>query len=293
MELRVLRYYLTICREGTMSKAAELLHLTQPTLSRQIADLERELGCVLLERHSRSVVPTEKGLYLRRRAEEIVALADQTVADFALNDEIIEGDVYIGAGESQGLSLIAARIRAFRERYPHVRFHLHSGNSIDVLERLEHGSADFAVLMSYPEINRYEHIRLAATDQWGVLVPADSPLATRAAITPHDVTSLPIIISEQALENGSLAHWFGDQLPSLDIAATYNLFFNAVRLAHEGVGYVFCLDKLAHTGEETGLVFRPLEPPVISHIDFAWKRHQVFTNAAQKFLECMKEDGWQ
>ena len=166
MDIRVLRYYLAICREGNMSRAAQALHVTQPTLSRQIADLERELGCELLIRGSRTVTPTEKGLYLRRRAEEIVSLADQTASELAHNDEAVEGDVYIGAGESEGMRYVARVIRAFRERYPQICFHLRSGNSIDVVEWLERGLIDFAVLIAFPNINRFEHVRLHPTDAW-------------------------------------------------------------------------------------------------------------------------------
>lgn len=285
MELRVLRYYLTVCREGTMSRAAEVLHVTQPTLSRQIADLERELGCTLLERGNRNVTLTEKGAYLRRRAEEILGLSEQTVADLSLEDGIVEGDVFIGAGESEGIAIVAAAIRDFRLAYPRVRFHLHSGNSADVLERLEHGTADFAILMSYPEINRYEHIRLTPTDTWGVLMAEDAPLATRSAITPSDLADAPVIVSEQALQTGALAHWFGEELNSLDIAATYNLLYNAACLARERVGYVFCLDRLAPSGPGCGLTFRPLNPPVFSVIDFAWKRGRLLSPTAQKFLD--------
>ena len=154
MELRTLRYFLAVCEHGTMSRAAEALHVTQPALSRQIAALERELGAPLLERHSRSVTPTEKGLYLRRRAQEIVGLADQTTADLMHGEDIVEGDVFIGAGESEGLRVIARHVRAFREKYPGVRFHLHSGNAPDLIERLEHGVDDFSVLMSYPDVDR-------------------------------------------------------------------------------------------------------------------------------------------
>ena len=160
MELRTLRYFLTVCQEGTMSRAADVLHVTQPALSRQIAALERELGTPLLERHARSVTPTERGLYLRRRAEEIVGLADQTTADFTQPDEIVAGDIHIGAGESEGISVVARAARAFRARHPGVRFHLHSGTAIDLIERLEHGVDDFAVLMSYTDIDRYDHLRL-------------------------------------------------------------------------------------------------------------------------------------
>lgn len=289
MDVRVLRYFLAVCEEGSMSRAAEVLHVTQPALSRQIADLERELDCKLLTRESRGVVPTEGGLYLRRRAEEIVSLVDQTKAEF-IKDEMVEGDVYIGAGESDGMRVVAECIKKFREVYPQVCFHLHSGNSVDVIERLERGLDDFAVLMSYPEINRYLHIRLKPTDAWGVLMQKDDPLAQKQCIGPDDLVDKPLIVSEQAMKTGALAHWFGDGIKETDIVATYNLLFNAVQLARVGAGYVLALDKLVSAEEGSGLAFRLLDPPVVSSIDFAWKRDQAMSSAAQKFLEYMRMD---
>lgn len=279
MDIRTLRYFLAICQEGNMSRAAQALHVTQPTLSRQMADLERELGCELLVRGSRTVTPTEKGLYLRRRAEEIVALADQTTSDLRRDDDVIEGDVSIGAGESEGMRVVAARVRAFRERHPHVRFHLRSGNSINVVEWLERGLVDFAVLMAYPEVNSFEHVRLAPTDAWGVLVPEEHPLAQADAIAPQDLANCPLILSEQALETDELSQWFGDLAQQVEVAATYNLVFNAAQLVRENVGCALVYDRLAPTGEGTGLEFRPLDPPVTSPIDFAWKRGQTLARA--------------
>lgn len=287
MNIRVLRYFLAICREGNMSRAAQALHVTQPTLSRQMADLERELGCELLVRGNRTVTPTEEGLYLRRRAEEIVALADQTTSDLTHDDDVIEGDVSIGAGESEGMRVVAARIRAFRERYPHVRFHLRSGNSINVVEWLERGLVDFAVLMAYPEINRFEHVRLTPTDTWGVLMPNGHPLAQTDVITPQDLVRRPLILSEQALETDELSQWFGSLARQVEVAATYNLAFNAALLVRENVGCALVYDRLVPTGQGAGMEFRPLDPPVASSIDFAWKRGHALARAPRAFLEEM------
>ena len=290
MDIRVLRYYLAICREGNMSRAAQVLHVTQPTLSRQIADLERELGCELLIRGSRAVTPTEKGLYLRRRAEEIVSLADQTASELAHSDETIEGDVYIGAGESEGMRHVAKMVHAFRERYPQICFHLRSGNSIDVVEWLERGLVDFAVLIAFPNINRFEHVRLRTTDAWGMLLPEGHPLASRETVSPRDAAGVPLILSEQALETGELSHWFGNLKGRIEIAATYSLAFNAAQLVREGVGGALILDNLVSTGPGTGLEFRLMYPPVVSPIDFAGKRSATHAIAAKLFLETMREE---
>lgn len=289
MDIRTLRYYLAVCQEGNMSHAAAALHVTQPTLSRQMADLEREFGCELLERGSRGVTPTEKGLYLRRRAEEIIALADQTAADLSRGDATVEGDVYVGAGESEGVRVVAQRIRAFRESYPQVRFHLRSGNGDDVTEWLDRGLVDFAVLISYPDVGRFDHVRLAPTDAWGVLMPEGDPLAEKDAVTPSDLANLPLITSKQALESGDLARWFGNHGADLQVAATYNLVFNGAMLVRERAGYALALEGLVATGPGTGLEFRLLYPPLVSFVDFAWKHNQTLSTAAKLFLEEMRQ----
>ena len=290
MDIRVLRNFLVICREGNMSRAAKALHLTQPTLSRQISQLETELGCTLLVRGGRSVTLTEKGLYLRRRAEEIVEMADQTAFELSRDSKLVEGDVLIGAGESEGMRVVASRIRTFRQRYPHVRFRIRSGNSLNVVEWLETGVVDFAVLMSYPDITRFDHIRLSPTDTWGVIMPADDPLAEKETIAPGDLLGKPLVASEQSVVEGHLSEWFGDLLDAIDVAATYNLAFNAAILAKERVGYVLTFDKLVQVGEGTGLEFKLLDPPVTSVIDFAWKHDQVMSSAARRFLQEMTEE---
>lgn len=289
MELRTLRYFLTICQEGTMSRAAEVLHITQPALSRQIAALERELGTQLLERHSRSVIPTEKGLYLRRRAEEIVGLANQTEADFAQPDEIVAGTVHIGAGESEGFRVIAQAARAFHDRYPNVRFCLHSSNAIDLIERLEHGVDDFAVLMNYQNIDRYDSVRLRPTDAWGVLMRDDDPLAAQETVGPADLGDAPLIVPERLWLNNApsnvLTTWLGDHASTVNVAATFNLSYNAALFVREGIGRMITFEGITPAGPGTGLEFRLMYPPAVSPIDVAWKRGVALSHAAQLFLK--------
>ena len=289
MELRTLRYFLTICQEGTMSRAAEVLHITQPALSRQIAALERELGTQLLERHSRSVIPTEKGLYLRRRAEEIVGLANQTEADFAQPDEIVAGTIHIGAGESEGFRVIAQAARAFRDRYPNVRFCLHSSNAIDLIERLEHGVDDFAVLMNYQNIDRYDSVRLRPTDAWGVLMRDDDPLAAQETVGPADLGDAPLIVPERLWLNNApsnvLTTWLGDHASTVNVAATFNLSYNAALFVREGIGRMITFEGITPAGPGTGLEFRLMYPPAVSPIDVAWKRGVALSHAAQLFLK--------
>ena len=289
MELHALRYYLAVCEYGTMSRAAEALHVTQPALSRQIAQLERELGCELLERHSRSVTPTEQGLYLRRRAQEIVGLADQTAADFSHDEEIVAGDIHIGAGESVAMRQIARQVAEFRRRYPQVRFHLHSAIATDLIERLEHGLDDLVVLMSHPDNDRYEHLRLQPTDAWGVVMQKDDPLAAQEIIGPTDLADAPLIMPERSWGDegpiGPLGMWFGEHGRELDVVATYNLSFNAAMLVQEGAGRMISLEGLTATGGDTGLEFRLLYPPAVSIIDVVWKRNAPRSRAVQLFLE--------
>lgn len=294
MEIRTLRYFLTVCREGTMSRAAEVLHVTQPALSRQIAGLERELGAPLLERHSRSVTPTEKGLYLLRRAQEIVGLADATEADFSQQDGIVAGTIRIGAGESEGVRIVARAARAFRAKHPGVRFHLHSASAIDLVERLEHGIDDFAVLMSYPDIDRFAHLRLRPTDAYGVLMREDDPLAAQRTVGPADLGGAALILPERLCRDGAptglLGTWFGEHGRDIEVAAMHNLNFNAALFVDEGVGRLISFEGLTPTGPGTGLAFRLLYPPVVSVIDVAWKRDVALPHAAQLFLEQLREE---
>ncbi len=292
MELRALRYYLAVCEYGTMSRAAEALHITQPALSRQMAVLERELDCELFERHSRSITPTEKGLYLRRRAQEIVGLADQTAADFTHGEGIVAGDIHIGAGESVAMREVARHIARFRSRYPQARFHLHSAIATDLIERLEHGLDDLVVLMSHPDNDRYEHLRLRPTDAWGVVMREDDPLAAQEVIGPADLADAPLVMPERSWSGdgaiGPLGAWLADHGRALDVIATYNLSFNAALLVQEGVGRMISFEGLTATGGDTGLAFRLLYPPAVSIIDVVWKRNAPRSRAVQLFLEDLR-----
>ena len=293
MELRVLRYFLAVCEAGTMSRAAAELHVTQPALSRQIAQLERELGCTLLERRSRAVVPTEEGLYLRRRAEEIIALADQTEADLTRDDTIVAGDIHIGAGESDSMRVVAHHIKTFRDRYPDVRFHLHSGNATDVAERLERGLDDFAVFLSYAEVERFAHLRLKVTDAWGVLMRADDPLAEHELVSPADLLDAPVIMPTRYLKDGeptgAIASWLGEYADDLEVAATINLLLNGVHLVREGMGRALSVNGEALANGSSDLACRLLFPPLVSTVDIAWKRGQAHTNAVRLFLEHLRD----
>lgn len=284
MELRVLRYFLAVAREESISGAAEILHITQPTLSRQIMDLEKELGVRLLIR-GHKITLTEEGLLLRKRAEELVELADKTEAEFAVTDEFISGDVYIGSGETDAMRFIAKIAKKLQEEYPHIRYHLFSGNADDVAERLDKGLLDFGILIEPADIKKYNYIQLPATDIWGLLMRKDSPLSAKDTIRPEELETIPLITSRQTLVKNEFSGWSGRNFEKLNIVATYNLIYNASLMVDEGFGYALCLDKLVNTTENSNLCFKPLEPRLEAHLDVVWKKYQVFSKAAQKFLD--------
>lgn len=293
MELRVLRYFLTVAREESITGAANYLHLTQPTLSRQIRDLEEELGQKLLVRGSHRVTLTAEGMLLRKRAEEIVAMADKTEEEFRAMHGLLSGDVYIGSGETVAMNLVAAVCREIRESYPGVRWHLYSGNAEDVTERLDKGLLDFGILIQPTDITKYNYLSIPAKDRWGVIVRKDHPLAALEAVTAGDLAPYPLLFSRQVLESraegNALMNWFGPLRSQLQIAATYNLCYNAAVMARQGVGCVVSLDGLVDTSEESLLCFRPLSPAIESGLDVVWKKYQVFSQAAELFLDRLRE----
>lgn len=291
MDIRVLRYFLAVVREESISGAAEALHLTQPTLSRQLMDLEEELGVKLLNRgkKNRRVTLTEEGMLLRRRAEEIVALADKTISEFDTSQEI-SGDVYIGGGETDAMRFIAKIGKKLQERYPLIRYHLFSGNADDVAERLDKGLLDFGLFIEPANMERYNYLRLPHTDTWGLLMRKDSSLANREAIRANDLENIPLIVSRQSMVHNELSGWSGRDIEKLNIVATYNLIYNASLMVDEGFGYALCLDRLVFAADNNNFCFRPLEPRLEAHLDIAWKKHQTFSKAAEKFLEEMQKE---
>lgn len=290
MELRVLRYFLAVAREQNISGAAELLHLTQPTLSRQLKDLEEELGKTLFIRGNRKVTLTEDGILLRKRAGEIIALVDKTQNELSGPGDIITGDVYIGAGETDAMRLVARIAAKLQTRFPDIKYHLYSGNSNNVAERLDKGLLDFGVFVEPADIKKYHYMRLPATDIWGLLMRRDSPLAAKDYITPADLWDIPIITSAQAMMNNVFSGWLGDEFEKLQIVATYNLIYNASMMVDEGFGYALTLDKLINTSGSSNLCFRPLNPVLDVKLDLVWKKYQVFSKAAEQFLALAQKE---
>ena len=293
MELRVLRYFLAVAREGNITGAANFLHLTQPTLSRQIRDLEEELGQQLLTRKSHRVVLTPEGMLLRKRAEEIIAMVDKTESEFTSMSDSLSGDIYIGGGETQAVRQIAELINKLRDEFPGIHYHLHRGNAEDATERLDKGLLDFGIIIQPADITKYDYLNLCEKKTWGVDIRKDSPLAEKNCIKKEDLLELPLICSRQVLsphrsKNG-FADWFGADFDKLDIVATYNLLYNAAIMVEAGVGYAVTLDRLVNTSANSSLCFRPLTPTLESGLSIIWKKYQVFSPAAEFILNRVKE----
>lgn len=293
MELRVLKYFLAVAREGSVTGAANLLHVTQPTLSRQLMDLEGELGRKLFERGSHSVRLTDDGVLLMKRAEEITDMADRTLSEFAARDgRDVCGDVYIGGGETYAMKRIGEMVRKLRQSHPRIKFNLYSGNADDVAEKLDKGLLDFGLLIQPADLSKYDYVTLPDKDAWGVLMRSDSPLAAKRRVRKKDLFGFPIFVSRQAsrraYSKNDLLEWLGEDLEKFDIAGTYNLIYNAGIMVREGVGYAITLDKLADTGEGSGLCFRPLMPKVEAGLNVVWKKGRYFSEAAKIFLAELK-----
>lgn len=284
MELRVLQYFLAVAREQNISAAAQSLHLTQPTLSRQLMELEKELGKQLMVRGSRKITLTEDGMRLRRRAEEILELVDRTEKEVMQSDDTVSGDIYIGTGETDGVRQIVKAANQLQGSHPGIRFHIVSGDAMDVCERLDKGLLDFGILLGDMDKTRYSCMELPMKDTWGVLMRRDSPLAQRETISPRDLWDKPLILSRQVDNKSGLYRWLRKEPSELHTVATYNLIYNASLMVDEGMGYAFTLDKLVNTAG-SNLCFRPLKPKMELGMYLVWKKSQLFSRAAELFLE--------
>lgn len=291
MELRVLQYFLAIAREQSIIRAAESLHLSQPTLSTQIKNLEEELGKQLLIRGtkgSRKITLTEEGMILRKRAEEILDLVKKTENEVTVSNEIIVGDIYIGTGETDGIRLIAQAAKNLQDTCPGIRYHISSGNSVFVMEQLDKGLLDFGIVFGNVDLTKYNAFKMPVTDIWGVLMRKDSPLASKETIKPEDLWEEPLILSQQEERGGVLTQWLHCPVSALHIVATYNLIFNASLLVEEGLGYAIGFDKIMNTTGSSNLCFRPLAPKLENGMHIIWKKYQVFSKPAEKFIDILQ-----
>ncbi len=285
MEIKNLEFFLAVAKKENISAAAKYLHISQPSVSRQLMELEKELGVTLFIRGNRKVTLTEDGILFKKRAEEIVQLIDKTKDELISPRNTITGNVYIGAGETYVMHLLAKIIKDIQEKYPNIKFHIFSGNADDVKERLDKGLLDFGVLIEPTDITKYKAIELPAKDKWGLLMRKDSKLASKEVITPKDLWHIPLISSRQALVSNQISKWLKRDFNKLHVVATYNLLYNASLLVEEGVGYALILDKLINITPTSNLGFKKLEPTLESKLNIVWKKTQVFSKASTLFLE--------
>lgn len=294
MEIRVLKYFLAVAKEGSITRAAKSLHLTQPTLSRQLKELEEELGQQLLIRTNHNVTLTPEGLILRKRAEEVIELLEKTQNEIKTAKDTISGEIYIGSGETEILKYIADVIKEIRQTYPQIIFHLYSGNLEDVTEKLDRGLLDFGVIMAPCDSSKYDNIRMPEKDIWGVVMPKDNLLSKKSSITLDDLENVPLILARKVFrsysQNNEFYKWFHKKRKKLNIAVTHNLFYNAAVMSERGVGCVLTLNNLANTSKTNNLCFRPLHPVLETGWDIVWKKQQVFSPAAKLFLERLRNN---
>lgn len=284
MELRVLRYFLAVAQYQNITRAAQELLVSQPTLSRQLAELEAELGVTLFIRGHRQITLTEAGEYLQARAKEIVQLADQTATDLKA-DQVISGTLALGAGESVGMQRIMTVLSQMIHDYPDIKLRLVSGNAAEMEAALKRGTIDFAVLMADRALDNYHHLQLPETERWGLVLRKDDPLAQKETIAPSDLLGLPLLLSEQAVEEHRFQKWWGNLEKKLQIIGTYTLVFNAQLMVKQGQAYMITFDDLIDNSNQSELTFRPLTPQLIETTSVIWKKNIVRSKVAELFIK--------
>ena len=289
MDIRELKYFLTVAQEKSISKAAEKLYITQPSLSRQMQNLEKEIGKQLFIRGNKATTLTETGMLLKKRAEEIISLHNKTKSELAEQTDNFSGEIFIGSGESYVIEEVAKTAKKLHDQHPGIIFHFFSGDTQEIAERLDKGLIDFGILVEPADTSKYNSLRLKQKDTWGVLMRKDSPLSKKKYVTREDLKDKPLIRSKHAVNTTALSDWFECDTQTLNIVATYNLLYNASVLVREGLGYAIGLDKIINTTGDSDLCFRPLMPSFQSSLSVVWKHNQIFSSASQKFLDELKK----
>ena len=287
MEIKSLRYFLAVAREENMTKAADMLHVTQPTLSKTLKSLEDELGKKLFTRHSFSISLTDEGMLLRDRAEDLIAMADRIEQEFITLDDITGGDIYFGLAESYQIKYLAREIRILKSRYPGFTYHITSGDTEQVTEKLDKGLLDFAVLCEKPNTAKYDYVKFPEADIWGAVMPTDHPLAMKKSIKVKDLIGQPLFCSEQSWNN-EIPAWAGDDFERLHLEGSFRLSYNGSLFAQEGLGILLTFKHLVECSDENGLVFRPLSPKQTSELYLIWHKYPSFTPIAEEFLAQVK-----
>jgi DNA-binding transcriptional LysR family regulator len=284
MEIRTLKYFLAVAREENMTRAAEQLHVTQPTLSKALKSLEDELDKKLFTRHSFSIRLTDEGVLLRERAEDLISMADKIEKEFLSLDDITGGELFLGLAESYQIARVANAIKALKERYPKLQYHIISGDTEQVADKLQKGLLDFVVLAEDPDPRKYDFIPFPEADVWGLVFPADDLLAAKNQISLSDLIGLPLFCSEQAWIHEFKA-WAGNKYNELHLEGSFRLSYNGSIFARAGLGYLLTFDRLIDTSPSSGLVFRPLTPRLETTLYLVWKKYQTHTPVAERFLE--------
>ncbi len=288
MEIRILRYFLAVAREENMTKAAERLHISQPSLSKEMKKLEDELGHKLFIRTNKSTCLNDEGMLLRKRAEDILAMVDKTEEEFSQLDSIVGGEIHIGCAESYLIKHLARNIKSFKEQYPHFTFHIFSGDTEPVVERLDRGLLDLAVIVEPPNLSKYNYLSIPGCDKWGVVMRRECELAKNDRIAFEDLYGLPLFCSEQSIKV-DFPRWCGENMDKLNFAGTFNLSFNGSIFVKEGLGYLLTFEHLINTSEESGLCFRPITPTLETNMYIIWKKYQVFSPIVDLFVKKLKE----
>lgn len=290
MDIRVLQYFLAVAREGSITRAAQTLNITQPPLSRQLKELEEELGKKLFIRGSKRITLTEDGMLLQKRAEELIELFEKTKEEIRSADKNVNGEVYIGSGETDGISFLSRAAQRLQENYPLIHYHIYSGDASFVTEHLDRSLIDFGLLLDPVDITKYDYIRLPVRDTWGVLMRRDSPLAAKDHICAEDLWDKPLLLSNQTADSSEMSAWLKKDVSKLNIVATYELLYNASHFVKSGLGYALALDKIINTAGDPSLCFRPLSPALETGLCFVWKKRQRFSRAANLFLKEVQKE---
>lgn len=288
MEIRVLRYFLTVVREEGINRAAEVLHITQPTLSRQLSQLEEEVGVKLFHRGARKITLTNEGILLRRRAEEILSLVDRTESELIQQDELVEGRIVIGGGELAAMQVLPEIIEDFHKKYPLVIFDIFTGNADLVKEQMEKGLIDIGVLLEPVDIEKFEFIRLKEKERWVVLMRPDDPLAGKETVSARDLENMPLILPRRTNVQNELSNWFGDSFQEKQVLFTSNLATNSALMVQRGLAYSLVIEGSIPFWDKEKIACRPLCPELTANSVLAWKKQQPFSLAATKFIEYMK-----
>lgn len=288
MEIRVLRYFLAVVREESITHAAEMLHITQPTLSRQLSQLEEDIGVKLFDRGSRKITLTNEGLLLRRRAEEILQLVDKTEEELQEKEEQVEGKITLGCGEIAAVQLLPRLFAAFSEKHPRVTYDLYTATADHVKEQMDQGLIDIGLLLEPIDIEKYDFIRLPVKERWVVLMRPDTPLAGKESVTAEDLARLPLSLPRRMRVQGELASWFGDRYENLSVRFHSNLSTNAAMMVRSGLAYAIVIEGAVPFWDQTKVTYRPLSPELAATSVLAWKRGQPFSPAVTKFISHAK-----